>query len=425
MAICFYDLFIFKNAFRATYIVFCMMKIDFYLEILTFILLCPAVLACLYYCFLAGYSLKNSNPQNVAYEEEPQNNFAIIIPAHNEESVIAKTLKSCKVMEYPSDKFKIFVVADNCTDKTADIVKENGVTCLERNDRVNIGKGYALSWAFDLVLSMGFDGFVVIDADCVVDIHALQEFDKYFRDGYQALQANDVASNPDDSPMSYVVAVGNVIENDLFYAPKSDLGLSVFLRGTGMVFHRDLLMKFSWGAHSIVEDVEYSLNLLRQGQKVKFVKNVKVRSAFPVTLEQLNIQRTRWARGNLSFGKKNALKLLFEGVVQRKVMLMDAGFTFLVLSKPLVIAEMILTCLVSAANWFNHVSLYSTVCLSLALSILFCLVGYLSLGILRLGLNSHRLHLLLATPFVVFRLIVIAIINVFGIKSLSWQKTPR
>lgn len=404
---------------------FCMIMLNCSLDIFTLILLWPAGLACSYYWFLAVYSLMTRPPKSVYYNDVPQNTFAIIIPAHNEECVIAATIKSCLEMDYHPGKFEIFVIADNCTDKTAEIAKENCVICLERNDEVNIGKGYALSWAFERILPMGFDGLMVIDADCTVDKHALREFDKQFCIGYQALQANDVASNPDDSPMSYVVAVGNVIENDLFYSPKSDLGLAVFLRGTGMVFHRDLLMKFPWSAHSIVEDVEYTLNLLRHGQKVKFVKNVKVSSAFPVTQEQLNVQRTRWGSGNLSFGKKNALKLLIEGLVHRKIMVMDAGFTFLVLSRPLVIAEIVLVCVVSAVNWLIHDSLFSTVCFSTAVSILFCFVGYLGLGILMLGVNSHRLHLLLATPFVVSRLIVIAIINVFGIKGLSWKKTPR
>ena len=399
--------------------------LSFLFEFLIIIFLCPGVLACLYYWFLAVYSLTSSISTPGDDLDAPSNNFAIIIPAHNEEAVIAITIKSCLEQDYPFDKFKIFVIADNCTDATAKIAEDNKVACLVRKDERDIGKGHALSWAFSHILPQGFDGIVVLDADCIIDKHALREFDKYFHAGNLVLQANDVASNPDDSPMSYAMAVGNVIENDLFYAPKSDLGLSVFLRGTGMVFHRDLLTQFPWKAHSIVEDVEYTLILLRHGYQIKFVKNVKVRSSFPVTREQLNVQRTRWACGNLSFGKKNALNLFFEGLVNKNLRVMDAGFTFFVLSRPLVIAEIILACTVSGIYWLIDGGLLGGVYFGIAISALLSFIGYFGLGILLLGINIHRLYFLLAAPFVLTRLIFIAIINVFGIKNLSWHKTPR
>ena len=394
------------------------------IQIICILLLIPAFLVCVYYWFLALYALL-LKPKRGLIEQEPAHTFAIVIPAHNEEDVLYETLKSCSKLDYPKDKYKVFVIADNCSDRTAEIATANGVICYERHDDVNIGKGFALSWAFERILPKNHDGFFVIDADCSVDAYALRVFDQYFKYGDRVLQANDVASNPDASPMSYAVSVGNVIENDLFYAPKSQLGLAVFLRGTGMVFHRDLLLQFPWGAHSIVEDVEYTLDLLRHAVSVKFVQNIKVRSTFPVTQEQLNVQRTRWASGNLSFGKKQAVKLLIEGVLQRSPTVMDAGFTLLVLSRPLVIAELFTVFAFSGANWLIYGTLFSAVCFGLAVCLLVSIGIYFGLGILFLGLNWHRLYLLLSTPFVVIRLIFIAIINVFEIKGKSWEKTPR
>jgi len=399
------------------------MKISIF-DIISMILLILPVFACLYYWLLALYTFTFKSENKKVYNE-PVHSFAIVIPAHNEETVISKTLESCLKLDYPSDKFNIYVIADNCTDHTAMIVNQYGVNCYERHNDIKIGKGFALSWAFERILPEEHDCFLIIDADCTVEPHALRVFDQYFQGGDCALQANDVSSNPDDSPMSYAVAVGNVIENDLFYAPKSKLGLSVFLRGTGMVFHRDTLLQFPWTAHSVAEDVEYTLNLIRHDVKIQFVQNVKVRSAFPATPEQLNVQRTRWASGNLSFAKKQTLKLLIEGVVQRNIMLMDAGCTFLVLSRPLVISASFLACVASYANWLSSGSLFSAVCLGSAVTTLFCLIAYFSLGIIILGITWNRLNLLLLTPFVVFRLIVISIINLIGVKGLSWKKTPR
>lgn len=393
-------------------------------DLVTILVLFPAVLACFYYWFLAIYAFYGKEKRN-AIKDESIHSFAIIIPAHNEGSVITETLKSCAQIDYPSNKFQVFVIADNCTDNTAEIARNNGVICYERQDDVNIGKGFALSWAFEHVLPKKFDGLIVIDADCSVDAHALREFDQRFKDGDSVLQANDVASNPDASPMSYAVAVGNLIENDLFYAPKSRLGLAVFLRGTGMVFHRDILLRFPWKAHSIVEDVEYTLNLLRHNIPVRFVQNVKVRSAFPVTQEQLNVQRTRWASGNLNFGKKHVLKLILEGVHQRKLVISDAGFTFLILSRPLLLAQIVSALIISGISWWTTGSIITASLFIVAGSIFFLLSAYLGLGIIFLGITRHRLLLLLHVPLVVLRLFVIAILSLLGANEIRWEKTPR
>ena len=185
------------------------------IQIICILLLIPAFMVWVYYWFLALYALFRMRKRGLI-EQEPTHTFAIVIPAHNEEDVLCETLKSCSKLDYPKDKYRVFVIADNCSDRTAEIAKANGVICYERHDDVNIGKGFALSWAFERILPKNHDGFFVIDADCSVDAYALSVFDQYFKYGDRVLQANDVASNPDASPMSYAVAVGNAIENDLF-----------------------------------------------------------------------------------------------------------------------------------------------------------------------------------------------------------------
>ena len=89
------------------------------------------------------------------------------------------------------------------------------------------------------MLNENYDAYLILDADCVIDRHALVSFDMYFMKEAKLLQANDVIANPDDTAMSYALAVGNQLENEYFYAPKSFLRLSVFLRGTGMIIHRE------------------------------------------------------------------------------------------------------------------------------------------------------------------------------------------
>lgn len=394
------------------------------IQIICILLLIPAFLVCAYYWFLALYALFRKRKKGLI-EQEPAHTFAIVIPAHNEEDVLYETLKSCSELDYPKDKYKVFVVADNCSDHTAEIAIKNGVACFERHDEVNKGKGFALAWAFERILSEDHDTVVVLDADCRIDSQALTVFNHYLSKGNKVLQVNYVVSNPDVSSMSYAIAVGSFIENELFYMPKDKLGLSVFLQGTGMVIHREVLNKYPWEAHSIVEDIEYAINLIKNGVQIRFIPEVKVASEFPAQNDQLYVQRARWAGGNLRFGRKHALKMIWQGLINRQWRIADAGWTFIVLSRPLVLLELITaTAFALLCVWLAPGS-FSTILLFLAF-ILTILQGiYFMLGIILLGFNLSRLKLLISTPFVVAKLIAISVMSLFRSEKNDWVRTPR
>jgi cellulose synthase/poly-beta-1,6-N-acetylglucosamine synthase-like glycosyltransferase len=395
------------------------------LQIFCVFLLFIAALVCGYYWFLALYALISKKKFQKSVSKDPQHTFAIVIPAHNEEEVLAKTLESCGNMEYPRDKYKVFVIADNCSDNTANVSRKMGTICFERQDDRKKGKGYALAWAYEQILPLGYDAIVVLDADCFMDPFGLRVFDQYLAEGFRVLQANDVASNPDVNSMSYAVAVGNFIENDLFYYPKSQLCLAVFLRGTGIVLHRDILRDYPWEAHSVAEDMEYAVNLIKNGIRIRFVSEVNVLSEFPVHNEQLYVQRNRWASGNLSFGRKHALKMIWQGLIKKQWQIADAGWTFLVLSRPLVLLELITaTAFAFLCVWIVPGS-FSTILLFFALFLTALQGLYCTMGIVLLGVNSHRLKLLISTPFVVGRLIAISANSFFHNEKSDWVRTPR
>jgi cellulose synthase/poly-beta-1,6-N-acetylglucosamine synthase-like glycosyltransferase len=351
--------------------------------------------------------------------------FAIVIPAHNEETGIGRTVRSCQDLDYPKDKYAIHVIADNCCDHTAHVARIHGVTCLERADNKRRGKGYALEYAFERIDLDRFDAVVVLDGDCVIDRHALRVFNRYLGAGAKALQAINSASNPDESATSYVLAVGNCIENELFCAPRAQLGLSVFLRGTGMVLQCDLLHRFPWRAHSIVEDVEYALVLARSGIRVHFVQEAGVHSAFPADGTQLRVQRTRWASGNLGFAKTHAVRLICEGLCRGRWTLLDMGWTLLVLSKPLVILVLLAPLVMNAAGALLDPDRSPDSLLASSLGLLVLVLGYFLLGVVRRGVTRRRLWLLLNSPGVVMKLVVISIAGLVGGDREDWARTPR
>lgn len=395
-----------------------------FLSALSLALLLLPALACAYHVFLA-LAARFGRSDNLAANSPPRHSFAIVIPAHNEEAGIADTLRSCAALDYPQRLYQTYVVADNCTDRTAVVAARAGAAVLERTDDERRGKGHALEWAFEHVLQDGQDAVVVLDADCRLDAHALRSFDVRLSAGAEVLQANYVTSNPDASATSYALAVGNHLENDWFYAPKSRLGLAVFLRGTGMVLRRGVLERHPWRAYSVTEDVEYSLALLRDGVRIHYLANVNVSSAFPEHSRQLCVQRTRWAAGNAQLGWSSAIRLLAEGMLRRHGGLVDAGWTLLVLSRPLLLLHLLVTLVVTSLNTLLAPGLISRTLLGCAVTVAAVQAGYFMAGVLHLGVTRRRLGLLLGSVAVVPRLVSITLRGAARGDSLAWTQTPR
>jgi glycosyltransferase involved in cell wall biosynthesis len=394
------------------------------LQALCILLLVPAVLAALYYLGLAvlGLALRQ---RHQAQGARPSHHFAIVIPAHNEEAALAATLRACARLDYPPERRRVYVIADNCTDATAGVARACGATCLERSDPERRGKGWALEWGLPRVLADRPDAVVVLDADCTLDTHALRAFDRHLRDGQRVLQASNVASNPDATVTSYVACVANAIENDLYYAPKSRLGLAVLLRGTGMVFAREVLEAVPWTARSIVEDAEYSLRLYRARQTVRFVPEARVQSHFAEGGRQLAVQRRRWVGGNASFGRAHALRLMLEGLGTLRPRLCDLGWTLLVSTRSLLLLEMLLTLGVAALCTGVRPGTLSATLLLVAAGLPLVHGLVLGMGVLHLGLSRRRLGMLLGSPVVIVRMLWIALQALWAGPAPQWERTPR
>ena len=125
------------------------MTIAFFTLYLALFLL-PAVVVAAYHMLLMVAKLAGACG-HADEGTQPTHTFAIVIPAHNEEEIIARVLKSCAELDYPADKYRVFVIADNCTDRTAALSRSLHASCLERQDAERAGKGHA--WSGDLATS--------------------------------------------------------------------------------------------------------------------------------------------------------------------------------------------------------------------------------------------------------------------------------
>jgi 1,2-diacylglycerol 3-beta-glucosyltransferase len=252
--------------------------------------------------------------------------FAVVIPAHNEEDGIEMTMRSVMNIEYPRERFAVVVIADNCSDKTADKARAMGGTVMERNDPLVRGKGHALRWGFDRLLAgdSGFDAIVVIDADSVVSANFLTVMNWYCQDGASVLQASDLVAPQSDAWNAQMTRIGFLLYNYVRPLGRRLLGGSAGLRGNGMCFTTSTLKAFPWAAFSINEDLEYGLHLLLKGVKVTFAPEAAVLATMPVTAKNAESQRARWEGGRFGLIRSYFGPLLRRTIRERSVASLDA-----------------------------------------------------------------------------------------------------
>ncbi len=387
------------------------------------LLLMPALFAIAY---LDGFALARLCGMRVEHKaSNHQTDFLLLIPAHDEELAIRHTLDSIDNAQYADKKLTTVVIADNCSDRTAEIARERGFECLERNDDEHIGKGFALAWGLEQIQDKSFDAVAIVDADCPGEPDLFEVLDGFFQAGADAVQANHLVNNADASPIAYAAAVGRALEYDLLYAAKSALGLSVLLVGTGMAFRRQLLEAVPWNSHTCAEDTEYTLELARHGTRVQFASNGFVHCSGATSRRELDVQRSRWAAGNIALGRTNSFGLILNGFRRGRMLLVDLGVSLMFLSRPLLIAHAALTLVVGLTLyyiWPNEIHRLVAILAS-------CLIPayglWIGLGIIWTGMNRRRMLHLLKTPFVVLQLAWIAARSSFAGPNITWRRTPR
>jgi cellulose synthase/poly-beta-1,6-N-acetylglucosamine synthase-like glycosyltransferase len=256
----------------------------------------------------------------------PKVRFGIIIPAHNEELFLARLLKSINDAKYPSELFKIIVVADNCTDNTAKIGLENGALIFERTDRQHKGKGYAIRFALEKIDLNEYDAIFIIDADSIVKDDVLVQLDKVLREGKNIIQCYNGVANPDESWFTRLLDVSRTIGNEIYHPAKEKLGLSSVLYGDGMCFSKKILLKYGWEAFTVGEDWEYYAKLIQKGETVAFAKEARIYHQESSSLKQATSQRIRWSSGRFAIAWNYGFRIFCRGIIEGNIRKIDASF---------------------------------------------------------------------------------------------------
>lgn len=240
----------------------------------------------------------------------------VLVPAHDEEAVLAATLAALERLDPPAAE--VVVVADHCTDATVAIARDVGVTVLEREGGRR-GKAAALGWALEQIAGRlpAADAVVVVDADCLASENLLQAIGARIAAGEAAVQVDYVVANPTAGPNAALRDAAFRLRNTLRLAGEDGLGLSAGLLGTGMAFTPRTLERVPWEATSIVEDAEHALALAAAGVRVAFAPEASVRSPMPGELADSADQQARWESGHVELLRTWGPRLAREGLARR------------------------------------------------------------------------------------------------------------
>lgn len=346
--------------------------------------------------------------------------FAVVIPAHNEELLLPRLLASIQEQDYPVERFHTFVVADNCTDRTAETARGSGVTVLERVDNDKRGKGYAIRWALDRLGLDKYDAVLVVDADCFISANVLESLDGTLQEK-RVIQCYSGVGNPEESWFTRLLDVSRTINNDIYSRAKQRLGLSTQLIGTGMCFSSRIIEKFGWDAFTVGEDSEYYANLIRNGETVGFNWNAKVYHQESSSLKQATSQRIRWSSGRFGVAWRYGFSLLVEGLIERNAIKFDAGLT-LILPNPSLGMNVTLLCLAAA--------LLTPPGIGGALPAWFLVLALGQLAVFVIGVfyTKHRLSkflsIFIAPVFLAWKLGIDAL-SILGVGRKQWTRTER
>ena len=276
-------------------------------------------------------------------KEDKQHRFMTIIPAHNEEKVVVNLVESLKKLDYPKDLYDIYVIADNCTDKTAEVAKKAGAIVYERFDEAHKTKGHALQWflAQKIEEDAPYDAFCIFDADNIVDENFLKVMNKKLCQGEEVVQGYKDIKNPSDSWVSAGYAIFYWTMHRFYHLARYNIGLSPLMNGTGFMVKFDVIKPQGWNTKTLTEDIEFSLKRIIEGKKLGWARDAIVYDEQPVGFKQSWTQRSRWTVGHMQCLKEYT-KPLAEAVVKNKTVMNFDGLLYMLGTTPMLILTLVL-----------------------------------------------------------------------------------
>ena len=249
---------------------------------------------------LVGLFFKKKYP-----ETEKKYKYGLIIPARNEEAVVSKLIESIQKNNYPQDKLHIFVIAHNCTDKTAAIARKyDGVSVYEYNNPAENTMGYAFRYLFSCIErdfgTQSFDGFFLFNADNILDKNYITKmndaFDYFGKECVITSYRNskNFGSNLISGLYGMYFTMGCRFES----RGRTVMGCSTRVQGTGYLINSEIV-KDGWKYVTLAEDWEFTADQVLRERNIRYCDEAVFYDEQPTSMRIMWRQRVRWSRGHL------------------------------------------------------------------------------------------------------------------------------
>lgn len=350
----------------------------------------------------------------------PRHRFALVIAARNEEQVIGHLLDSLAAQDYPAELFDVFVIADNCTDATAQVCLHQGARVYERFNRVQVGKGYALGWFFNrhFLPKFGkiYDAVGIFDADNLVDSRFLRVMNDHLCAGETSAMGYRDAKNPHDNWISAGFALGFWTKTRMHNLPRTNLGLSALAGGTGYVFKTDLIAD-GWKTTTLGEDIQFTMQINGRGHRMAQAMDAVFYDEQTTSLRMSVRQRLRWTTGSY----QNFLACspaLIKGLFSHPLLSLDA--LLYLLFPPLIAINLLIQVIYRCFQIFAQPGILLGLGISVAAGFLICMLQGLIVLLLEKKFCRRTLKYLLSYPLFLLTTNIIAVGALFNFRP-SWR----
>lgn len=278
------------------------MLIEFFKEVLKIVYYAVDIFIILYaiYYILTGIFAFINNKKNYIRKYRAKHKFAVLIPARNESKVIGNLIDSLNKQNYPKNLYDVFVIPNNCTDKTREVALQHKAQVIDCKEKVS-SKGDVLKYAFSFFKNnyYDYDAYIIFDADNIVHPEFIRRMNDTLCSGFKVAQGYRDSKNPSDTWISSCYSLFYWVQNYFFNQARMNMHWSSSINGTGFMMAREVIEKQGFETITMTEDVEFAAQCALHGQRIAFVRDAITYDEQPLTFKESWKQRKRWSVGNL------------------------------------------------------------------------------------------------------------------------------
>lgn len=356
-------------------------------------------------------TIANTNPDTV-----------VLIPAHNEERRVRRTIRS--VLKSGEEHLRVLVIADNCSDSTAQTARTAGAEVVERTNQDRLGKAYALEFGIQHLRSSPPDVVIVVDADAVMGgagAGRIASIAQQLRRPVQSLNVIDRRSGSGNT-QTIIATLGNRLHNIVRPLGFARLGLPCLLLGSGMAFPWETIDRVGLENDELGEDKQLGIDMALAGYPPIYCLETKVASHVTEEYSGYVGQRTRWEQGHLLSAIKQIPVLISTAFRQGRWSLLALAVDLAVPPIAVIAAVWSVALLFSVASWLLGGWQWPLVCTVVTGVVLAGVIGITWAGFARRKVPAMSL---LGVPYYVLRKLPIYVSLLANGPQRVWLRSDR